>query len=90
VAKRKLAAQPKPAAQQTVEANSSQHHLPTDFRGKLAKFAEMKGVIGDGEYYRILGTHGAEHANLLETVARFQAAYDAMVMFAKTGGEAAR
>ncbi|HSW49915.1 MAG TPA: hypothetical protein VLH09_07050, partial [Bryobacteraceae bacterium] len=32
-------------------------------KARLEQFAKMRATVGDEAYYRILGSHGAEHAN---------------------------
>lgn len=82
VAQRKIAeAQAKPA---------DGNRLPVDFKTIMARFAEMKGVIGEERYYAVLADIGGEackHANQLGDMQRFQAAYDAMLAIARGGEE---
>lgn len=79
VAERKLAEAQKPA---------NPNQLPVDFKVIMAKFAEMKGIIGETRYYAILAEVGGpkcQHANQLGDLKKYQAAYDLMVAAARSG-----
>lgn len=80
--KAKPAAAPAPAT----EAGAA----PFDWKKQMAAFAEMRGVIGETEYKRILAGFDVAEANELGTIERFHAAYQQMVAFAKSGAEVAQ
>lgn len=61
------------------------HRLPVDFKAILARFAEMKSLLGEDAYYHILDGFKVQHANQLGDVRRYQAAYDQMVALAQSG-----
>lgn len=94
VADRKLAEmqQPKPAEPQQehvapAAGKPAVNKLPTGFAEIMKRFEEMKSVLGEENYYNILGEFGVKHANQLGDLKRFQACYDRMIATAK--GQAA-
>lgn len=93
---RKLAearAQQQQAKQQQAPAPQQQQNpdkLPTDFKVIMARFAEMKGIVGEERYYAILAEVGGpqcKHANQLGAMSNFQIAYEMLLAIARSGGE---
>lgn len=74
------------AGSRRVDTGTTQ--LPVDFKVMMTRFAEMKGIIGDERYYKVLGGFvvagkPVQHSNMLGDMRNFQAAYDQMVAIAK-------
>ncbi len=60
---------PPPVEVETAEAS---------IKARLAQFAKIKSAMGDPEYYKILGTHGYEHANQIRNLSEARAIYREM------------
>lgn len=56
----------------------TEEKMPDPFADMLAKFAQAKKVLGNKEYYTILGREGWEHANLIRKVAEGNKILDLM------------
>lgn len=76
-------ASPPPRRQEQQKPASNGDKLPTDFKGMMTKFAEMKSIIGEKDYYEVLFQFDVDHSNKLGDMKRFHAAYNQMSAIAK-------